>query len=132
MNLELAKSLLNRAQEHEKIEFIVNSVVEEAQGNGVLEKLVVRNKITNEQSELDVAGCFVFVGLDPINNLIKDKVNLDDAGYVIAGEDMKTNIPGVFVAGDLRQKPFKTNCYRFASDGAIASIMAEKYIEGAE
>ena len=126
-----AKSLLNRAQEHEKIEFIVNSVVEEAQGNGVVEKLVVRNKITNEQSELDVAGCFVFVGLDPINNLIKDKVNLDDAGYVIAGEDMKTNIPGVFVAGDLRQKPLR-QIVTAASDGAIASIMAEKYIEGAE
>lgn len=123
-----AKSLLDKAKEHEKIEFIVNSVVEEAQGNGVLEKLIIRNKITNEQSELNVDGCFVFVGLDPINDIIKDKVDLDESGYVKAGEDTKTNVPGVFVAGDLRQKPLR-QIVTASSDGAVASIMAEKYIE---
>lgn len=126
-----AKSLFKRAEEHEKIEFIVNSVVEEAQGNGILEKLILRDKITNEKSELDVAGCFVFVGLEPINNIIKDKVELDEFGYVVAGEDTKTSVPGVFVAGDLRQKSLR-QIITAASDGAMASIMAEKYIEDVE
>lgn len=123
-----AKSLVKKAEDHEKIEFILDTVVEEAQGDGILEKLILRNVINNEKSELTVSGCFVFVGLDPINDIIKDKIDLDDFGYVISGEDMKTNIPGVFVAGDLRQKNLR-QIITAASDGAIASIMAEKYLE---
>lgn len=123
-----AKSLLKKAEDHEKIEFILDTVVEEAQGDGILEKLILRNVINNEKSELIVSGCFVFVGLDPINDIIKDKIDLDDFGYVISGEDMKTNIPGVFVAGDLRQKNLR-QIITAASDGAIASTMAEKYLE---
>lgn len=124
-----AKSLVKKAEDHEKIEFVFNSVVEEAQGKGALEKLILKNTVSGETSELNVDGCFVFVGLDPINNIIKGKINLDEAGYVIAGEDTKTNIPGVFVAGDLRKKDLR-QIITAASDGAIASIMAEKYIEG--
>ncbi len=123
-----AKSLLKKAEDHEKIEFILDTVVEEAQGDGILEKLILRNVINNEKSELIVSGCFVFVGLDPINDIIKDKIDLDDFGYVISSEDMKTNIPGVFVAGDLRQKNLR-QIITAASDGAIASTMAEKYLE---
>lgn len=123
-----AKSLVKKAEDHEKIEFILDTVVEEAQGDGILENLILRNVINNEKSELTVSGCFVFVGLDPINDIIKDKIDLDDFGYVISGEDMKTNIPGVFVAGDLRQKNLR-QIITAASDGAIASIMAEKYLE---
>lgn len=123
-----AKSLVKKAEDHEKIEFILDTIVEEAQGDGILEKLILRNVISNEKSELTVSGCFVFVGLDPINDIIKDKIDLDDFGYVISGEDMKTNIPGVFVAGDLRQKSLR-QIITAASDGAIASIMAEKYLE---
>lgn len=123
-----AKSLVKKAEDHEKIEFILDTVVEEAQGDGILENLILRNVINNEKSELAVSGCFVFVGLDPINDIIKDKIDLDDFGYVISGEDMKTNIPGVFVAGDLRQKNLR-QIITAASDGAIASIMAEKYLE---
>ncbi len=124
-----AKSLLKRAEDHEKIDFIVNNVVEEAQGDGILEKLILKNTQTGEKSELKVEGCFVFVGLEPINDLIKGKVNLDEMGYVIAGEDTKTNLPGVFVAGDLRQKTLR-QIITAASDGAMAAIMAERYIEG--
>lgn len=124
-----AKSLLKRAQDHEKIEFITNNVVEEAQGNGILEKLILKNTVTGEKNELDVEGCFVFVGLEPINDIIKGKIELDKDGYVLAGEDTKTNVDGVFVAGDLRQKSVR-QIITAASDGAMAAIMAEKYIEG--
>ena len=126
-----AKSLLKKAQDHEKIDFILDSVVEEAQGNGILEKLIIKNVVDNTKSELNVDGCFVFVGLDPINSIIKGKIDLSDSGYVLAGEDMCTNIPGVFVAGDLRNKNFR-QIVTAASDGAIASIMAEKYLETLE
>lgn len=122
-----AKSLLKKAQEHEKIEFILDTVVEEAKGNGILEKLVLKNVVTEEKSELEVAGCFVFVGLDPINDIIKGKVDLDESGYVKAGENTKTNIPGVFVAGDLRQKDLR-QIITASSDGAVASTMVERYL----
>lgn len=126
-----AKSLLKKAQDHEKIEFILDTVVESAQGDGILEKLILKNTITEEKSELAVSGCFVFVGLDPINDIIKDKISLDDFGYVLSNEDMETNVPGVFVAGDLRQKKLR-QIITAASDGAIASIMVEKYLESLE
>lgn len=126
-----AKSLLKKAEEHEKIEFILDTVVESAQGDGILEKLILKNTITGNRSELCVSGCFVFVGLDPINDIIKDKISLDDFGYVISNEDMETNVPGVFVAGDLRQKKLR-QIITAASDGAIASIMVEKYLESLE
>lgn len=126
-----AKSLLKKAEDHEKIEFILDTVVEEAQGDGILEKLILKNVVNGEKSELNVSGCFVFVGLDPINDIIKNKIELDDFGYVISTEDMETNIPGVFVAGDLRQKKLR-QIITAASDGAIASIMVEKYLENLE
>lgn len=126
-----AKSLLKRAENHEKIDFILDTVVEEAKGDGVLETLILKNVVTGETSELNVSGCFVFVGLDPINDIIEGKINLDESGYVLAGEDTKTNVEGVFVAGDLRQKGLR-QIITAACDGAIAATMAEKYIENLE
>lgn len=126
-----AKSLLKRAENHEKIDFILDTVVEEAKGDGILETLVLKNVVTGETSELNVSGCFVFVGLDPINEIIKGKINLDESGYVLAGEDTKTNVDGVFVAGDLRQKGLR-QIITASSDGAVAATMAEKYIESLE
>ncbi len=123
-----AKSLIKKVEDHEKIEFILDTVVEEAQGNGTLEKLILKNVVSGEKSNLDVDGCFVFVGLDPINNIIQGKINLDNSGYVISNENMETNIKGVFVSGDLRSKNLR-QIITAASDGAIASIMAERYLE---
>ena len=126
--LRAAKSLQEKAFANPKISFIWNGLVDEAIGEEILEGLVVRNKLTNETSILKVDGCFVFVGYDPISSLFEDKVTMDKAKYIVTDEDMRTNIPGVFAAGDIRKKALR-QVITAAADGAIASTIAEAYIE---
>ena len=82
----------------------------------------------NEVSDLKVDGCFVFVGYLPISELFKGKINMNDRGDVITDEEMRTNIPGVYAAGDIREK-FLRQVITAAADGAIAATHAEHYIE---
>jgi len=73
-------------------------------------------------------GVFVFIGYDPATSLFKGSLNMDTSGYLITDETMRTNIPGVFAAGDVRQKQLR-QVVTATADGAIAAVMAEKYIE---
>lgn len=111
-----------------KIKFIWDSVVEEAKGDEILEGLVLKNVKTGELSDLRVDGCFVFVGYLPISELFKEKVKMNQRGDIITDADMRTNIPGVFAAGDIREKSLK-QVITAAADGAIAATAAEVYIE---
>lgn len=126
--LRAAKSLQEKAFANPKINFIWNSTIEEALGDEILEGLVIKNKLTGETSQLKVDGCFVFVGYDPITELFKGKIELDESGYIITDEDMRTNIPGVFAAGDVRRKSLR-QVITAAADGAIAATIAEHYLE---
>lgn len=126
--LRAAKSLQEKAFKNPKIKFIWDSVVEEAKGDEILESLVLKNVKTGEQSELEVNGCFVFVGYLPISELFKGKINMNERGDIITDEEMRTNIPGVFAAGDVRQKSLR-QVITAAADGAIAATNAEHYIE---
>lgn len=104
-----------------------NSVVADILGNDKIESVVLRNTLDNQETKLEVDGVFVAIGQIPSGNDIAKDVVRDEYGYIIAGEDMKTNIQGVFVAGDVRQKKIRqviTAC----SDGAIAAEMANEYI----
>ncbi len=125
--LRAAKSLQEKAFANPKISFVWNSTVQEALGDEILEGLVLKNKITGETNELKVDGCFVFVGYDPISQLFEGKVEMEN-GYIITDDDMKTNIPGVFAAGDIRKKLLR-QVITAAADGAIAATAAEHYIE---
>ncbi|MGE5628667.1 MAG: thioredoxin-disulfide reductase [Solirubrobacterales bacterium] len=125
--LRAAKSLQEKAFANPKIKFVWDSLVDEAIGDEILEGLVLRNKFTNEQSTLKVDGCFVFVGYDPISSLFEGKIEMEN-GYIITDEDMCTNVPGVFAAGDVRKKLLR-QVITAAADGAIASTKAEHYIE---
>lgn len=129
--LRAAKSLQERAFNNPKIKFIWNSIPEKAFGDEILEGLIIKNKVTGETSELKVDGCFVFVGYIPITELFVGKVNLSEDKYIITDDDMKTNIPGVFAAGDVRVKSLR-QVITAAADGAIAATTAEKYIESLE
>jgi len=73
-------------------------------------------------------GLFVFVGLVSQTELFKDKVDMNEQGYIITDQDMKTNIPGVFAAGDVREKSLR-QVVTASGDGAIAAVIAEKYID---
>jgi len=127
-SLRAAKSLQEKAFANPKIRFIWDSVVEEANGEEILESLTIKNRKTGEVSTLDVNGCFVFVGYLPISELFKEKVNMTERGDIITDEEMRTNIPGVFAAGDVREKSLR-QVITAASDGAIAATNAEHYIE---
>ncbi|KRQ88021.1 Thioredoxin reductase [Caloramator mitchellensis] len=122
-----AKSLVEKAMNHPKIKFILNSVVDEAKGDEILEGLVVRNLQTGEVSEVAVNGVFVFVGLDPITKVFEGKIALDEKGYIPTDDEMRTNVEGIFAAGDVRVKMLR-QVITAAADGAIAAIAAEEYI----
>lgn len=127
-SLRAAKSLQEKAFANPKIKFIWDSVVEEANGEEILENLTIKNIKTGEVSTLDVNGCFVFVGYLPISELFKGKINMTERGDIITDEEMRTNIPGVFAAGDVREKSLR-QVITAAADGAIAATNAEHYIE---
>lgn len=126
-SLRAAKSLQEKAFNHPKIKFIWNSTVTEAKGDEILESLTVKNLQTGETSDLEVNGVFVFVGLDPITQAFKGHIELDEKGYIPTDTEMRTNVEGIFAAGDVRVKTLR-QVITAAADGAIAAITAEEYI----
>lgn len=132
--LRAARSIQDKVFNTPNIEVMWDSVVEEIGGDGLVEKLVLKNVKTGELTEVNASeddgtfGVFVLVGYIPANELLVDKITLDEQGYVPAGEDMKTNVPGVFVAGDLRAKTLR-QVVTATSDGALAAIQAEAYVD---
>jgi thioredoxin reductase (NADPH) len=129
-----AKSVLEKAQANPKIEFLLDTVVEEVKGDGLLESIVFKNKITGETHEYfadeedGTMGLFVFVGLISQTDVFKGKVNMNEQGYIITDQDMKTDIEGVFAAGDVREKSLR-QVVTATGDGSIAAVVAEKYID---
>lgn len=115
-----AQYLQDKVFKNNKIEIIFNSELKEIKGEKRVEKVIVLNKEKNENIELNVNGVFIYVGLNPNSEMFKDKINLDENGFIITDEDMRTNIKFVYAAGDVRRKSLRqiiTAC----SDGAIAA-----------
>ena len=81
--------------------------------------------------KLAVDGVFVAVGVEPQTGLVADVLALDEAGYILAGEDTRTSVPGIFAAGDCRKKPLR-QVSTAVGDGATAAYMASAYLETAE
>ncbi|MGB9780749.1 thioredoxin-disulfide reductase [Caldanaerobacter sp.] len=126
--LRATKIEQEKAFANEKIEFIWNTVVVDVEGEYGVERIRLRNVKTGEESTLNVDGVFVAIGYDPNTELVKGIVELDEYGYIITDDDMRTNIPGVFAAGDIRHKLLR-QVITAAGDGATAAYAAEKYIE---
>ncbi|NLY71412.1 MAG: thioredoxin-disulfide reductase [Clostridiales bacterium] len=132
--LRAAKSLQQKAFDNEKIDFMWNTVVKEFKGEGILSSIVVENVKTGEITEIkadeddEILGAFIFIGFKPQSQIFEGKVAMKD-GYIITDEDMKTDVPGVFAAGDIRFKQVR-QVITAAAEGAIAAIMAEKYLRG--
>lgn len=131
--LRAVKTIQERAFANEKIDFLWNTVVEKVDGSDALTEMTVRNVVTGETTVIraDEAdgtfGLFGFVGFAPNTALFEGKVNMEH-GYIVTDEDMHTNIPGVFAAGDLRVKSLR-QVITAAADGAIAAMQCAKYIE---
>lgn len=122
-----AKILQEQVQQTENIEILWNSVVKEIQGEGKVEKITVHNNIEETDSQLEVQGVFIAVGIQPNNEAVKDVVELDEQGYVKALEDTVTSQPGIFAAGDIRTKQLR-QVITAAADGANAVTSVERFL----
>ena len=129
-----AKSIVEKAKKNEKIEYLMDSVVNEIKGDGIVESVVIKNTKTGELTEIfapeedGTFGVFSFVGYVPQTELFKGILELNEGGYIKTDENMKTKIPGVFAAGDVRVKSLR-QVVTATADGAISAVQAEKYIE---
>lgn len=122
-----AKSLVKKARETDNIEFILDSVVEKIEGENKVRSINIRSKKGATIKTLEVDGVFFAVGMQPVTAFVDKNIEMNEAGYIIAGEDCATNIPGVYAAGDIRTKQLR-QIITAAADGANAVTSVEKYI----
>lgn len=122
-----AKSLSSKLMKMENVEIIWDSAVEEILGNEQVEQIQIKNIKSEVSTTLDVDGIFIAIGNNPNSEVYKGVVNLNASGYIIAGENCETNVPGVYAAGDIRTKDLR-QVITAASDGANSITAVEKYL----
>ena len=130
--LRAAKSIQEKAFANEKMNFLLGYNIVELLGDELLNGIKVQNTETGEITQIDadpddgLMGVFVFVGYNPNSELFQGILDMEN-GYIKTDDNMKTNIPGVFAAGDIRVKSLR-QVVTAAADGAIAAVQAEKYL----
>lgn len=123
-----AKVLQEELRKQENVEIMYSCTVEEISGSSAVEGLRIRKLKTGESEERKVDGLFIAVGIRPNTELVRDIAACDEGGYVLAGEDCATSLPGLYAAGDVRKKPLR-QIVTAVADGANAAIAASKYVE---
>lgn len=119
--------LQERAFAEPKIDFMWKTVVVEVLGDDVVSGARLRNLVSGKESEMAVAGVFIFIGQQPSVDYLKGLVAMDDTGRVIVNDWMETDVPGIFAAGDVRRNAAR-QVVSSAGDGATAAIRADQYI----
>ncbi|HET9214496.1 MAG TPA: thioredoxin-disulfide reductase [Gaiellaceae bacterium] len=120
--------MTDRARGTEKIEFVLDSVVEEVLGDGVVTGVVVRNVKTDERTEIPADGLFVAIGHDPTTELFRGRLDMDESGYLLTkGRTTETNVPGVFAAGDVQDHVYR-QAVTAAGSGCMAALDAERWL----
>lgn len=128
------KASLDKARQNPNIKWLLNRKVVEIKGDGLVESIVLEDVRDGSRGEIHASqedgtfGIFAFIGLVPQTELFKGLLEMDEQGYIISDDKMQTSVEGVFVAGDCRQKLLR-QVVTAVSDGAIATVAAEKYIE---
>ena len=120
--------LQERALVNDKIEILWDSVLSRIDGLSNVEEVTVEHLKTGEKTAIAVNGCFIWVGIQPITEFLPDSVKVDAYGFIEAEANMSTSVPGVYVAGDVRNTPLR-QIATAVGDGAIAAFSAEHYIE---
>jgi len=126
-----SKIMVDRVHAHPSISVIWNTEVTEVHGEENAERLGLRNVVTGETSMLDADALFIAIGHDPNTTLFVGQLDLDPAGYIVSGDGVTTNIPGVFVAGDVFDIRYK-QAITAAGSGCKAALEVEKYLEATE
>lgn len=123
-----AKVLQEELKRQGNVEILYSHKVEEIMGDSAVEKLRIRNLKTEVSSELEISGLFIAVGIRPNTELVRGLADCDEGGYVLAGEDCATSLPGLYAAGDVRKKPLR-QIVTAVADGANAAVAVSKYVE---
>lgn len=122
-NARLAEQL----KQKENVTFILDTVITDIQGGEQLESITIRNVASQKEEMLPIDGLFIAIGQEPANAAFAELITLDDYGYIKAGEDCMTNVPGIFAAGDCRTKQVR-QLSTAAADGAVAALAAIEYV----
>ena len=116
--------LQKRLAENPKVRFMMNTVVEEITGNGTVDGVMVREVTTGATHRMAIDGVFIFIGVEPVVDLVRDQLDLDAYGHIVVDEHMHTNVDGVFAIGDVRSGA-AAQVVTAMSDGAVAALAAE-------
>lgn len=122
------KILQDRLLQNPKIHVIWNSVVKEIKGDSVVREVVLYNRVNQSSNSHKIDGLFIYIGTRPNTAWLNSLVTLDAKGFIITDEKLHTNLPGLFAAGDCRQKELR-QIVTAAGDGAIAGMMAYHYLQ---
>lgn len=120
-----AHNLVERLKQAGNVELLLNRVPVEIIGEDTVERVALREPNGQSTEEVDVSGVFIYVGMDPETAFLRGQVDLDPGGYIITDEHLRTRVPGVYAAGDVRVKELR-QVVTAAADGAIAAMSAEK------
>ncbi|MBP3949976.1 thioredoxin-disulfide reductase [Bacillus suaedae] len=127
--LRAQKILQQRAFDNDKVEFIWNHVVNEINGeNGKVASVTIEDTTTGEQKQFKTDGVFIYIGMLPLNESVKNLGITNEAGYVETNEEMETKVPGIFAAGDIREKSLR-QIVTATGDGSLAAQNVQHYLE---
>ncbi|MGI5985594.1 MAG: thioredoxin-disulfide reductase [Clostridiales bacterium] len=122
------KWLVDALKKRKNVNFVLDNIVSELIGDKKLDALVLTNTVTGEKTQLPADALFVAIGQLPQTEVFKGLIQIDSEGFIIAGEDCRTSLDGIFVAGDCRTKQIR-QLTTAAADGAVAALSACKYID---
>ena len=124
-----SKAMQNRLSNYDNIKVLFNHEVMEVMGENVVDGLKIKSNLTNDVSELKITGLFIAIGHSPNTDIFKGIVDMDDSGYILTDKtSTKTNIPGVFAAGDVQDKDYR-QAVTAAGTGCMAALDAERYLQ---
>ena len=131
-HMRASKAMQHRVNKTENIEVLYNTELDEVLGKDVVEGVRVVNNQTNDKKEIAVTGAFIAIGHKPNSDLFKGVLDMDEVGYLITkGKSSKTNLPGVFAAGDIQDKEYR-QAVTAAGSGCMAALDAERYLGALE
>ena len=129
--LRAGATLQNRAMANDKISFVWDTVIDEIQGNGVVQSIKTRNVKTGQEGTLETDGVFIFIGHYPNSKFLEGQLEMDEHGYLITDELMRTSVPGIYAAGEI-QDPIYRQVSTSVGQGAAAAMQAEKWLSERE
>ena len=124
-----SKAMQNRLSNYDNIKVLFNHEVMEVMGENVVDGLKIKSNLTDDVSEIKITGLFIAIGHSPNTDIFKGIVDMDDSGYILTDKtSTKTNIPGVFAAGDVQDKDYR-QAVTAAGTGCMAALDAERYLQ---